>query len=260
MKVFISWSGQQSKKVAELLTEWLPDVIQPVKPWISQEIEKGAQWFTEISNNLENTEIGIICLTKENMNAPWILFEAGALFKGLEEARIYTLLLDLEPNDVKHPLAAFNATLLFKDDMRKLIKNINSKLPEEAVLSDERLDRTFEKNWLDFESKFSEIIQHEKRDDEAPLRSTDSMLNEILSTIRSLDQRQAALDAARIRQAKMMKTLAVGTPSMSKEAATEWMKNHMKKRKLEEQQGKKTLNIPRSLLGVSNKNIDENGE
>jgi hypothetical protein len=42
MKVFISWSGDLSKKVAELLSTWLEDVLQGTKAWLSEDdIDKG---------------------------------------------------------------------------------------------------------------------------------------------------------------------------------------------------------------------------
>ena len=84
MKVFLSWSGERSKAVAELLNNWLCCVIQAARPWIStRDIDRGALWFSEINEQLQDTSVGIICLTQENKNKPWILFEAGALTKGL---------------------------------------------------------------------------------------------------------------------------------------------------------------------------------
>jgi hypothetical protein len=79
MTVFISCSGPLSTKVAELLAAWLPDVIQGVETWLySEDIEKGSRWPEEFNKALATT-VGILCVTRENKNAPWLLFEAGAL-------------------------------------------------------------------------------------------------------------------------------------------------------------------------------------
>jgi len=78
-----------------------------VDPWLStKDIDKGSLWFSGITNQLSNTQNGIVCLTKANLNNPWILFESGALAKGLTSNRVYTFLVDLKPNDVKDLLAA----------------------------------------------------------------------------------------------------------------------------------------------------------
>jgi hypothetical protein len=48
MKVFISWSGAQSKAAAHALKEWLPDVIQNLSPWMSDlDIAAGRRWSPE---------------------------------------------------------------------------------------------------------------------------------------------------------------------------------------------------------------------
>ena len=81
-KVFISWSGDLSRKLGETLRDWLPSALQYVKPYFTPEdIEKGAKWSSEIAKELESANIGIICLTRDNTEKPWILFEAGALSK-----------------------------------------------------------------------------------------------------------------------------------------------------------------------------------
>ncbi len=44
MNVFISWSGQRSKDVADALAELLPDAIQEIHPWMSDhDITEGTQ-------------------------------------------------------------------------------------------------------------------------------------------------------------------------------------------------------------------------
>src|SRR5262245_14030237 len=121
MNVFISWSGPLSKAFGELLGTWLPDVIQRVKPWLSsQDIDKVSLWPTEINEALSTT-VGISCVTQENKDAPWLLFEAGALQKGLTKARVCPLLIDLEKKDLEPPLSLFNLTSLDKQDIWQLM-------------------------------------------------------------------------------------------------------------------------------------------
>jgi hypothetical protein len=73
MNIFISWSGERSRAVGDLLDDWLQCVIQALNPWMSsKDIDRGALWFSEITNQLKDTTLGIICLTKENLNKPWI--------------------------------------------------------------------------------------------------------------------------------------------------------------------------------------------
>ncbi len=71
MKAFISWSGPRSKAVAEALHDWLKEAVQSVDPWISSEdIRKGKRWSIQLAQQLESTQVGVICLTPENLTAP----------------------------------------------------------------------------------------------------------------------------------------------------------------------------------------------
>jgi hypothetical protein len=82
MKVFISWSGEKSKAAAEALRDWLPLVIQSITPWMSRkDIAAGASWNKALAKELGETKYGIVCLTKMNVNEPWIHFETGAISK-----------------------------------------------------------------------------------------------------------------------------------------------------------------------------------
>ena len=80
MKVFLSWSGKTSRQVAQAFHDWLPFVIQAVKPFISTgDIDKGKRWSDVLSSELTETAYGILIITPDNFDKPWIHFEAGAL-------------------------------------------------------------------------------------------------------------------------------------------------------------------------------------
>lgn len=116
MKVFISWSGELSQLVALCLRSWIHDVIQIAEPYVSSEdLEKGSRWFAEVDKELGICEFGITCLTRENMNKPWVLFEAGAMSRSINSARVTPLLVDLTPADLSGPLAQSNDSTYIRE-------------------------------------------------------------------------------------------------------------------------------------------------
>jgi hypothetical protein len=195
MKVFISWSGTRSQSVAELLKDWLPSVLQATAPWIStRDLARGSIWFSELYEQLKETAVGIVCLTHENKDHPWLVFESGALAKGLQTARICTLLIDLKPQDVEGPLAHFNHTLPIREGMLGMLTSLNDVLGE-AGLEPRRLDKAFETYWPDFEKRFDECLRETPSSTiPARPRSTEELLAEILENTRSTSSRLAALD------------------------------------------------------------------
>lgn len=200
MKVFISWSGERSKLIAELLDDWIQCVIQAVDPWMSsKDIDRGALWFTEISDQLANTSIGIVCLTKENRNKPWILFESGALAKGLTSNRVCTFLIDLAPTDLENPLAQFNHTFPTRDSIWELVRTINLTAKENA-LKESILSKVFDTYWPQFEDSFKKIIETTPETSVVTKRKNDDIMLDVLSTVRMLDRRLRTMESNYDRQ------------------------------------------------------------
>jgi hypothetical protein len=195
MKIFVSWSGKRSKAVAELMSDWLKCVIQASQPWIStRDIDRGAIWFSEINDKLKDVSVGVVCLTQENKNKPWILFETGALAKGLTTNRVCTFLVDLKPEDLQDPLGQFNHTTPDKSSVWALARTINDCLNENAL--DERiLEQVFETYWPQFDEKFKLALKNNQPEEVVPPRSEQDLLGEILNHTRGLSNRVRSLES-----------------------------------------------------------------
>ncbi|MBN1254038.1 MAG: toll/interleukin-1 receptor domain-containing protein [Deltaproteobacteria bacterium] len=193
MDVFICWSGDTSKSVAKALRDWLPQVIQKVKPWMSEEdIDKGARWTKELEENLKKANFGIVCLTLDNLEAPWILFESGALSNSINNRdRVSPYLLELKSTDIKGPHTLFQMTEAKKEDTLKLIKSINKALGEEA-LDNEILQKAFKRCWPELEEELRKIrdLAEKAPKDKKQERSSGDKLNEILQIVRHLSKEQ----------------------------------------------------------------------
>lgn len=152
---------------------------------MSSEMEKGRKWSPEISDRLGETRFGLLCLTRENLNAPWLLFEAGALSK-TRDAYVWTFLHGLSPADVEQPLAQFQHTISEKADVRKLLHTINQVVRDENEkgLTESTLDKVFETFWPELENGLRSLAdQQPQRTPE--LRSDRDLLEEILQLVRS---------------------------------------------------------------------------
>lgn len=186
MKVFVSWSGERSQMLAQAFRDWLPLVLHFVEPWLSQsDIEPGERWASEVSKELGESNFGIICVTRENAASPWILFEAGALAKSMNQGRVIPLLFDMEFRDITGPLAQFQAKKVEKSGLNDLIVSIN-KLSEHAV-PEVRLGQLFEMSWPTLESKFNSVPKIEPTAKHN--RPNSEILEELVSGVRNLELR-----------------------------------------------------------------------
>jgi len=188
MKLFISWSGKKSKSLAEIMRNWIPSVIQAAKPYFSpDDVDKGSLWYSEISKELEDSKVGIICLTRDNLEAPWILFEAGAIATTFKKSRIIPILFGPRTTDIKAPLSQFQCAVFEKVEIEKVIESINKALGENA-LELGVLEKVYEKWWPDLKSQVADVMKNEEHEEESELRSNREILEEVLSLTRSINE------------------------------------------------------------------------
>jgi TIR domain len=198
MKVFVSWSGKYSLGAACIIREWLPSVIQLVVPYVSSEdIDKGARWSTDIARELAESNYGIICVTKENLNAPWLNFEAGALSKTLDKSRVTPLLLNLLRSDVQDPLKQFQSALVEKEELFKLLQSINNQISDQKRLSDGALEKAFDMWWPNLEKDLQELKQSHS-DPNAQITPPDPQSKILEEMLEILRQQQRILNTPRM--------------------------------------------------------------
>ena len=224
-KVFISWSGELSNKLAEAVRQWLPGVLQFVKPYFTpSDIEKGTRWGTDILSELDSSDIGIICLTKENLNKPWILFESGALSKNFEKSRVCTLLFNVETTELTGPLTIFQNTRFKKEDFKKLVKTINS-AGGDSKLEDTVLDGVFDMWWPRLEEQVNKILQEQQHVGEEDQRTDRDILEEVLGLTRlSMRRSRREIEYAPKEMVYLVKTFAELTVALNNE---EFRRAHM---------------------------------
>jgi hypothetical protein len=157
--VFISWSGPQSKHIAKALKEGLSYIFRPayLQIWLSTEIVPGARWSDAISKKLEEANYGILCLTRENLNRPWIFFEAGAISKVVGEAHVCPYLHEVEVSLLQQsPLGQFQAVRVDKEGTLELVHALHSLLYP-PLYNPSTLNDIFEVMWKNFDQCLSAI-------------------------------------------------------------------------------------------------------
>lgn len=190
MRVFISWSGDLSRRVAEALRQYLPLMIQGVEAFMSKhDLESGTRWSLELAKELEASRFGVLCLTPDNLDSSWMLFEAGALTKHVEGRAAGLLIGGLKPTDVSGPLSQFQHRSFTRDEVEVLLRDINA--ASEKPLVSAQLDLIFEKWWPDIKSAYEAAIK--STDDTPKRRPRDQreLIEEILTRIRAIE---AAID------------------------------------------------------------------
>jgi hypothetical protein len=212
--VFVSWSGERSRQVAESLFRWLPKVLQNLDVWMSEhDITAGARWNLELAEQLDTTHFGILCLTPENLASPWLIFEAGALSKAIKESRVAPYRFDLSDAEVGPPLSQFQGVNADESGTLRMVMSIHQAI--NSTLKQHQVEETFQVFW----PQLQEMLNRVSGDVTPAVRSEREMLEELLGLMRRTGGRelQAALseilDLANVHSISIMKRQRPGRPS-----------------------------------------------
>lgn len=198
MKVFISWSGEYTQGVANELGNWIPSVLQNIETFVSsQDISAGERWQSKINASLLDMDFGILLLTKENFQRPWIMFEAGALAKNLDISRVVPIFCDGEELDLsKTPLFQFNHVKL---DMQGVLGLLTSmyEFSTDILVKEDAFKRAFDIWWPTLEKALAELNDSEPLVKTHPVLSVETRLEHIehgltdlLGVVRTLASRK----------------------------------------------------------------------
>ena len=53
MKIFLSWSGEQSREAANMFNDWLPGINPCFETFISTDMDRGTLWFPQLNEELK---------------------------------------------------------------------------------------------------------------------------------------------------------------------------------------------------------------
>lgn len=131
-QIFISWSRENSKMFANKLKTILEQDIYKdsgLSCFVSDvDIASGEEWWAKIKKELKRSSLGIVCITKENINAPWIYYEAGAMIA--RGYKVIPLIIGCNPDLLKDTPLSGNQRRDFYDEKQftKMIFDINQEL------------------------------------------------------------------------------------------------------------------------------------
>lgn len=136
-ELFISWSGATAEAYAEnllsVLRKAFPTQDRRDSFFFSKTMDDGMRWLDEIFKAIRNAKFGILILTKESFERPWVNFEAGGIFTNKTEddiKRIIPIYVDMNLRLLeKSPLRFFQSNLSYTgEDIVRLIETIGKTL------------------------------------------------------------------------------------------------------------------------------------
>jgi predicted nucleotide-binding protein len=125
VEVFIGWSGEKGRRVANVLRDSLPGVVQAIEPSLGPaEAELGTDWRLYLKEALNAANAGIICVTMSGQDSLGLQFEANELVRSVGSGNVILLLVDLRPDELHPSLASLEYIQMDTAGIRRMFDRL----------------------------------------------------------------------------------------------------------------------------------------
>jgi hypothetical protein len=168
IEVFLSWSGEPSRLLATALESHLKNLSRQVvpgdrlSPWLSEDLEPGAEWASTLIPRVRSARVAILCLTRRNVTAPWISFETGVFYSSRLKKAVIPFLLDVTSDGLSFPLGLFQGLQADRNGSKALFVRIG----ELAGIGADAVEPWFLERWGQIEEEFDDIRKDGSRREE----------------------------------------------------------------------------------------------
>jgi hypothetical protein len=205
-KIFLSWSGNLSKSIAKILKERFPEILNIELFFSAEDISIGTRWSNVLHDELTKDNFGIILVTRENLNSPWLLFELGVL-AGKKEARVCALYFNLDIKELPSPMEQFNNVKYSEEGMYELLGSVNEVLG--SPLNEGMLKKLFDQEWPIIQNKIQGVLESE--DKTRMDKSQESKVDDALKS--QLDIQDVQYRVSRLERCFNLLALSIETPA-----------------------------------------------
>lgn len=147
MDIFISWSGNRGRYLADCLVKILDEVNHNLKPWVSDRLAAGKEWLAELNDKLAVCDVGLVIITPESRKSEWLHYEAGSLKKADAHKLIIPLCFELGLDEVTDPMSQLQSRIFDESNLLDVCKQLNRLLPEDARRDELLIIQKFQRIW-----------------------------------------------------------------------------------------------------------------
>lgn len=192
LNIFMSWHDAIGKTIAKALRALLNEVFPDKLVIFMSDIDTkpGEQWFTKLSSELRKCDLGIVFITSGGTSAPWLNYEAGAIWMRGKDFFPILFGTKIPP---EHPLRNLRYLEFSRGGIMELISTIyilieklqNTRRDHSYESSHDELLSAFlsafqENHWERFKVQIKEILR-EFEDNPPPVKGINAEASKLLT-------------------------------------------------------------------------------